>query len=197
MGVSRLELLLGLKNLRREYMWSNVKVIVLKDHEDIVLPGTTIQLRRGTEIAIPRWISKILEEKGIVEVKDTQMNINELGRYSFLEVHSQTTSSTLQKLPIDFYQRLRDYLENLRENIARKPSPELIDEYRKARSYVYDILRVRLSRILALVQVGTETSEIREELGKLTPEELILYKTIRKLLEDWQKEVIGLEEVLI
>lgn len=192
-----MEILLGLKNLRREYMWSNVKAVVLKDHDDIVLPDTTIQLRRGTEIVIPRWVSKILEGEGIVEVKDTQMNINELGRYSFLEVHSRSTTSTLQKLPIDFYQRLKDYLVELRENIAKKPSPELIDEYRKARSYVYDILRIRLNRILSLVQISAEASEIREELEKLTPEELILYKSIRRLLEDWQKEVVGLEEVLI
>lgn len=178
-------------------MWSNVKAVVLKDHDDIVLPDTTIQLRRGTEIVIPRWVSKILEGEGIVEVKDTQMNINELGRYSFLEVHSRSTTSTLQKLPIDFYQRLKDYLVELRENIAKKPSPELIDEYRKARSYVYDILRIRLNRILSLVQISAEASEIREELEKLTPEELILYKSIRRLLEDWQKEVVGLEEVLI
>lgn len=178
-------------------MWSNVRVIVLKDHEDIILPGTTIQLKRGTEITIPRWISKILEEKGVVEVKDTSMNINELGRYSFLEIHARTTSTTLQKLPIDFYQKLRDYLEKLRGNIIRKPSPELVDEYRKARSYIYDILRIRLNRILLLVQAGAESGEIREEINKLTPEELILYKTIRKLLEDWQKEVIGLEEPLI
>jgi len=192
-----LDLSLGLRNLRREYLWSNVRVIVLKDHEDIMLPGTTIQLKRGTEITVPRWISKILEEKGVVEVKDTPMNINELGRYSFLEIHARTTSATLQKLPIDFYQKLRDYLEKLKENIARKPSPELVDEYRKARSYVYDILRIRLNRILALVQAGAESGEIRDEINKLTPEELILYKTIRKLLEDWQKEVIGLEEPLI
>jgi len=192
-----LDLSLGLRNLRREYLWSNVRVIVLKDHEDIILPGTTIQLKRGTEITIPRWISKILEEKGVVEVKDTSMNINELGRYSFLEIHARTTSTTLQKLPIDFYQKLRDYLEKLRGNIIRKPSPELVDEYRKARSYIYDILRIRLNRILLLVQAGAESGEIREEINKLTPEELILYKTIRKLLEDWQKEVIGLEEPLI
>lgn len=192
-----LDLSLGLRNLRREYLWSNVRVIVLKDHEDIMLPGATIQLKRGTEITVPRWISKILEEKGVVEVKDTPMNINELGRYSFLEIHARTTSATLQKLPIDFYQKLRDYLEKLKENIARKPSPELVDEYRKARSYVYDILRIRLNRILALVQAGAESGEIRDEINKLTPEELILYKTIRKLLEDWQKEVIGLEEPLI
>ncbi|RLG80160.1 MAG: hypothetical protein DRO40_11625 [Thermoprotei archaeon] len=192
-----MDLSLGLRNLRREYLWSNVRVIVLKDHEDIMLPGTTIQLKRGTEITVPRWISKILEEKGVVEVKDTPMNINELGRYSFLEIHARTTSATLQKLPIDFYQKLRDYLEKLKENIARKPSPELVDEYRKARSYVYDILRIRLNRILALVQAGAESGEIRDEINKLTPEELILYKTIRKLLEDWQKEVIGLEEPLI
>lgn len=192
-----LNLSLSLRNLRREYLWSNVRVIVLKDHEDIMLPGTTIQLKRGTEITIPRWISKILEEKGVVEVKDTPMNINELGRYSFLEMHARTTSATLQKLPIDFYQKLRDYLEKLKENIAHKPSPELVDEYRKARSYTYDILRIRLGRILALVQAGAESGEIREEINKLTPEELILYKTIRKLLEEWQKETIGLEEPLI
>lgn len=192
-----MDLSLNLRNLRREYLWGNVRVVVLKDHEDIILPGTSIQLRRGTEITVPRWLSRILKEKGIVEVKDTPMNINELGRYSFLEIHARTTSATLQKLPIDFYQKLRDYLEKLRESISRNPSPELIDEYRKARSYVYDILRIRLNRVLALVQAGTETSEIREEINKLTPEELILYKTIRKLLEDWQKEVIGLEEPLI
>ncbi len=192
-----MDISIGLRNLRRDYLWGSVRVVVLKDHEDIILPSGKIQLRHGTEISVPRWLARILEEKRIVEVKEAPMNLNELGRYSFLEVHTRTMSSTIQKLPLDFYQRLRDYLDKLRREVTKKPSPEVIDEYRKAQSYVYDILRIRLNRILSLVQAGAETGEIREELNKLTPEELILYKTIRKLLETWQKEVLGLEEALI
>ncbi len=191
------ELLLGLKNLRRDYMWTNIRAIVLRDHEDIVLPGSTIQLRRGTEIVAPRWLVRMLSEKKVLEPREELMKINELGRYSFLETRSRQQSTLLQKLPLDFYQRLRDYLEMLRRKLAESPSPEVIDEYRRARSYTYDIIRVRLQRILSLVQAGEESSEIREQLARLTPEELILYKTIRRLIEDWQKEVTGLEEVLI
>ncbi len=191
------ELSLGLRNLRRDYMWTNIRAIVLRDHEDIVLPGTTIQLRRGTEIVAPRWLVRMLSEQKILEPREELMKINELGRYSFLETRSRQQSTLIQKLPNDFYQKLRDYLEVLRKRLAESPSPEVIDEYRRARSYTYDILRVRLQRILSLVQAGEESSEIREQLSRLTPEELILYKTIRKLIEDWQKEVTGLEEVLI
>ena len=191
------ELVLGLRNLRRDYMWTNIRAIVLRDHEDIVLPGTTIQLRRGTEIVAPRWLVRMLSERKILEPREEPMKINELGRYSFLETRSRQQSALLQKLPTDFYQKLRDYLETLRRRLSESPSPEIIDEYRRARSYTYDILRVRLQRILSLVQAGEESSEIREQLARLTPEELILYKTIRRLIEDWQKEVTGLEEVLI
>ena len=191
------ELVLGLRNLRRDYMWTNIRAIVLRDHEDIVLPGTTIQLRRGTEIVAPRWLVRMLSEQKILEPREEPMKINELGRYSFLETRSRQQSALLQKLPTDFYQKLRDYLETLRRKLSESPSPEIIDEYRRARSYTYDILRVRLQRILSLVQAGEESSEIREQLARLTPEELILYKTIRRLIEDWQKEVTGLEEVLI
>ncbi len=191
------ELVLGLRNLRRDYMWTSIRAIVLRDHEDIVLPGTTIQLRRGTEIVAPRWLVRMLSERKILEPREEPMKINELGRYSFLETRSRQQSALLQKLPTDFYQKLRDYLETLRRRLSESPSPEIIDEYRRARSYTYDILRVRLQRILSLVQAGEESSEIREQLARLTPEELILYKTIRKLIEDWQKEVTGLEEVLI
>ncbi len=191
------ELVLGLRNLRRDYMWTNIRAIVLRDHEDIVLPGTTIQLRRGTEIVAPRWLVRMLSEQKILEPREEPMKINELGRYSFLETRSRQQSALLQKLPTDFYQKLRDYLETIRRKLSESPSPEIIDEYRRARSYTYDILRVRLQRILSLVQAGEESSEIREQLARLTPEELILYKTIRRLIEDWQKEVTGLEEVLI
>ncbi len=191
------DLLLGLRNLRRDYMWANIRAIVLRDHEDIVLPGNIIQLRRGTEIVAPRWLVRMLSEQKILEPREELMKINELGRYSFLETRSRQQSALMQKLPTDFYQKLRDYLEVLRRKLTESPSPEIIDEYRRARSYTYDILRVRLQRILSLVQAGEESSEIREQLSRLTPEELILYKTIRKLIEDWQKEVTGLEEVLI
>ncbi len=191
------ELVLGLRNLRRDYMWTNIRAIVLRDHEDIVLPGTTIQLRRGTEIVAPRWLVRMLSERKILEPREEPMKINELGRFSFLETRSRQQSALLQKLPTDFYQKLRDYLETIRRKLSESPSPEIIDEYRRARSYTYDILRVRLQRILSLVQAGEESSEIREQLARLTPEELILYKTIRRLIEDWQKEVTGLEEVLI
>lgn len=191
------ELLLGLRNLRRDYMWTSIRAIVLRDHEDITLPGTTIQLRRGTEIVAPRWLVRMLTEQKVLEPREELMKINELGRFSFLETRSRQQASLIQKLPSDFYQRLRDYLEILGKKLAESPSPEVIDEYRRARSYTYDILRVRLQRILSLVQAGEESSEIREQLSRLTPEELILYKTIRKLIEDWQKEVTGLEEVLI
>ncbi len=177
------------------YANSEVRVLVLKDYPKILTPGLEIELTRGSEVLLPRWLAKDLKRKGIVEVKERKLTLKDVSKIAFLETrYIRKPPSEMLTLPENFYQKLREYLTELRAKISEKPTVELINEHTRLLSYIYDILRSRIQKILILAQLG---EDVKDVLSKLAPEELILYKSIRNTIEKWQKIVLGIEEILI
>ena len=184
-----------LEALKLLYLNSEVRVLVLRDHPRINIPGLETELKRGSEITLPRWVAKYLEEQGIVEIKEQKLTLKDIGRIAFLETrYISKPPSEMLSLPDNFYQKLREYLSNLKAKISEKPTIESVNEHTRLLSYIYDILRSRIQKILILAQLG---EDVKDVLNKLAPEELILYKSIRTTIEKWQKIVLGIEETII
>lgn len=149
------------------------------------------ELKKNVETEVPRWMAYVLAKKQKAELLDEEkIGIEELARLGFLETRTAKTPSSIHKLPLDFYVKIKNRFEILREMLKNNPSPNLIEEYRNMEMFVRDIIRSRLRKILTLTLTIEEPKEIIE---RLTPEERTLYRLLRNIIKIWIKETSGLK----
>lgn len=166
----------------------NSSAIVVADRLAINLPnGTKVISVRGEKLEAPFWILNLLEKKGLVKQDEGDLTINDILKVHHDETHKKS-SRELSSLPENFYFRLRKYLSNLEKKINEKPAPELINELKKAESLLKEIIEKRLTTILYIAISGRGEESI---LGKMSPEEEVLYKWFRSTIESWRESVLG------
>jgi DNA replication factor GINS len=179
----------GLRLARLAYESSTVRVMVLKDAGRVVVGDSTYELRKGTELELPRWLAKLLAEEGVVELLETPLSLNDIARAHF-SATSASTVAELEQLPRDFYQQVAEYIRNLDTRVRREFDPALLEERHKASQYVKDIASKRVGILLRALRSPTAIGELRD---KLTPEEQVLFNTLSLVLETWVK---GMEELI-
>jgi len=185
--LNNLEVLL--KALEEEYNTSPVRVEVIRNHEPIVYDNEKYELVKGTEVDLPRWIAYELASRNIVVVREEpELTIEDLSRYLFLEVHSLKTPSALQRVPRDFYPKLRLLLRKLKEKLDKEFNVQVLEEYHRVERYSMEIIRSRLSKILAAVQ---SPEELKDVIDRMTPEERVLYMFLRETINYWVERVLG------
>lgn len=90
-----------------EYLLKDVRVIYLKDIEISIRPLIFISAKEGDMTSVPRWISIILSEQGVVEIHDDdQLSYikRALNRERISPNHEVST------IEPDFYARVNNYL---------------------------------------------------------------------------------------
>ncbi|AEM38241.1 hypothetical protein Pyrfu_0369 [Pyrolobus fumarii 1A] len=174
-----------LEALRIRYETRPVRVMVVKEVGKIVIDGVEIELRKGTEIEVPRWIAKVLEEKGIVEPLESPMSLDDIARVHFIVTEARSLADT-PSLPEDFYFRAADYLRRLETELRRRPEPQLLEEKSKAELYFEEIVSRRLWTILQLLRSPGARAEVYE---KLSPEEKTLHDDLLARIEEWKRRV--------
>ena len=180
-----------LKAIEEEYNSAPVRVEVIKDHEPIIYDDEKYELVKGTEIDLPRWIAYELEAKNVVVVREEpQITIEDLSRYLFLESRSLKTPSALQKIPKDFYPKLRLLIKRLKTRLSKEFDMRALEEYHKIERYSMEIIRSRLSKIIAAIQ---SPIELREAIERMTPEERALYVFLRETINYWVERVAGIK----
>lgn len=180
-----------LKAIEEEYNSSLVRVEVVRDHEPIVYDNEKYELIKGTEIDLPRWIAYELASRNIVVVREEpEITIEDLSKYLFLETRSIKTPSALQRIPRDFYPKLRSLIKKLKDKLGKEFNVQALEEYHKVERYSMEIVRSRLSKIVAAVQ---SPRELRDVIEKMTPEERALYIFLRETINYWVERVIGIK----
>lgn len=94
-----------------EYLLKDVRVIYLKDIEISIRPLIFISAKEGDMTSVPRWISIILSEQGVVEIHDDdQLSYikRALNRERISPNHEVST------IEPDFYARVNNYLRDYR-----------------------------------------------------------------------------------
>ncbi len=174
-----------LEALRVRYELKPVRVMVVKEVGRIVVDGVEYELRKGTEIEIPRWLARVLAAKGLVELLESPLTLDDIARAHFMVTEAHSLADT-PSLPEDFYLRALDYLEQLEEALRRSPEPQLLEEKSKAELYLEEIISRRLWTILQLLRSPAARAEVYE---KLSPEEKVLHDTLHEEIEEWRRWV--------
>ncbi len=174
-----------LSALEEEYLEKPVRVLVLRDHT-LTLPGGSVELRKGTEMEIPRRAARLLQARGVVEVRDEGLKLEDIARIHFSEMETRSPAE-IARLPPDFYMRAKEYMALVEERL-RSLDPQAFEEKKRAELFLSEIISHRLSLILRLLQSGVKLAKVMD---KLTPEEQVLYEALSTLLEEWRKRVAG------
>lgn len=141
----------------------------------------------GTELKLPRWAARALEEEGYVRLKNEeehQLKPIDVVKISWKEERSES----LSKLPANFYPKLRGLLTKLNENLKKNPTTTALNEQRHVSIKAQDLINCRLQKILRL---SFERTPSKSSIEVLEPEELALFNALRSDIEEWRQRILS------
>lgn len=154
------------------YMLEEVRV-TYKEDVKMSIGNIVIDTKEGDMSSLPRWIAKILVEQGTVEIQSNDVTgyiSRTMNRERIAKPHD------LSGVDIDFYVRVNDYLEGLKE--------------RERENLIVSLNTFVASRLEKLVKLAAASSLSAELEGKLSAEEKELYILINKVSTKFKKGVL-------
>jgi len=169
-----------------DYMMEPVRVLALKDIGPLPLPEGVVNVRRGDELDVPRWQALELESRGLVDVRDRGIKVDDVNMYHYREKRGQAANQ-LQGLPRNFYLEVRDLISRIDRVIRENPTTMLIRDREVVEKNLLELSEARLLKIVRLAISGGD--EFKE---RMTPEETIIYDAMREIVEVMRSYVKGL-----
>ncbi|MDQ4050531.1 MAG: DNA replication complex GINS family protein [Thermoproteota archaeon] len=154
------------------YMLEEVRVTYREDAK-MSVDNLVIDAKEGDLSSLPRWIAKILVEQGMVEIQSNDATgyiSRTMNRERIAKPHD------LSGVDVDFYVRVNDYLEGLKE--------------RERENLVVSLNTFVASRLEKIVKLAAASSLSPELEGKLSAEEKELYLLINKISTKFKKGVL-------
>jgi hypothetical protein len=168
----------------REYLLGTTKTKIRSSIENLDVGDFHIEkLSEGETVDLPRWVADELVGEGMAESVDTPFE-NEV--FSALSREKMMGPLQLSTLPPDFYVRMKRRIgtpgPGVVEGKARK------EELERLRAVCYDLVGIRLSKLLSLSSSSTPASSLA---GKLTPEESAFFSISQSLSKEWKAGLLG------
>lgn len=154
------------------YMLEEVRV-TYKEDAKMSVGNLVIDAKEGDMSSLPRWIAKILLEQGTVEIQSNDV-IGYISRTMNRERIAKPHDLT--GVDVDFYVRVNDYLEGLKE--------------RERENLIVSLNTFVASRLEKIVKLAAASSLSPELEAKLTAEEKELYILINKASTKFKKGVL-------
>ena len=154
------------------YMMEEVRVSYKKDAKMIV-GNITIDAKEGDMSSLQRWIAKILVEKGAVEIQS-----NDISSYISRTINRERIAKPhdLSGVDIDFYVRVNEYLEGLRD--------------RERENLIVSLNTFVASRLEKIVKLAAASPLSGELEARLAAEEKELYILISNISTKFKKGVL-------
>jgi DNA replication factor GINS len=154
------------------YMLEEVRV-TYKEDAKMSVGNLVIDAKEGDMSSLPRWIAKILVEQGTVEIQS-----NDITGYISRTMNRERIAKPhdLSGVDVDFYVRVNDYLDGLKE--------------RERENLTISLNTFVASRLEKIVKLAAASSLSPELEAKLTAEEKELYILINKASTKFKKGVL-------
>jgi DNA replication factor GINS len=154
------------------YMLEEVRV-TYKEDAKMSVGNIVIDAKEGDMSSLPRWIAKILVEQDAVEIQS-----NDITGYISRTMNRERIAKPhdLSGVDVDFYVRVNDYLEGLKE--------------RERENLIVSLNTFVASRLEKIVKLAAASSLSPELEGKLSAEEKELYILINKVSTKFKKGVL-------
>ncbi len=161
-----------------------VRVVALVNLDDeIPTPAGLVKIRKGDEIELPRWQAKLLEENGIVEIKEQELDIDTINMYHYKEKRN-SAANQIVPLPQDFYPKAFDLVKKLDDLIRENPSHMFVKDREILEKNLSELAEARLMKIIRLAT--TSEGGLRD---RLTPEESVVFDKLHEVISTWRNYV--------
>lgn len=173
-----------LERREREYLLGKTSIRMRSALENLDVGDFRIeQLSEGESIELPRWVADQLIGQGLAEAVEGPFE-NEIFR--ILGKEKMMGPLQLSTLPGDFYVKMRRRLGQLVGGVAEgKVNKQELD---RLRAVCYDLVGMRLSKLLSLSSSSTPASSMGD---KLTPEESAFFAVSQSLSKEWKGGLLG------
>lgn len=143
-----------------EYLLEEIRVTFNSDVK-ISINDINIDAKEGDILLLPRWLTKILSKKNLIEIQD-----NEMSSYVSKALNRERISKPhdLSGIDADFYIRVDDFLKNLNE--------------KERETLMVSLNSFVISRLGKIVKLAAASSLSAETESKLSAEEKQLYNFI-------------------
>ncbi len=154
------------------YMMEEVRVSYKKDVK-ITVGNISLVAKEGDMSSLQRWVAKLLSEQGAVEIQS-----GELAGYISRAMNRERIAKPhdLSGIDIDFYIRVNDYVEGLRE--------------RERENLLVSLNTFVASRLEKIVKLAAASQLSPELEAKLTAEEKELYLLINDASSKFKRGVL-------
>lgn len=143
-----------------EYLLEEIRV-TFKSDVKISINDINIDAKEGDILLLPRWLTKILSKKNIIEIQD-----NEMSSYISKALNRERISKPhdISGIDADFYIRVDEFLKSLNE--------------KERETLMVSLNSFVISRLGKIVKLAAASSLSPEMETKLSAEEKQLYKFI-------------------
>ena len=173
-----------LERREREFLLSRTKVKMKSSVENLEVGDFRIErLSEGDSAELPRWVADELVGLNMAEEQGPPFD-----REVFLALSKEKMMGPLQlaALPRDFYLKMRRTVSALGEAVESAKAKK--GELDSLRSVCYDLVGMRLSKLLALSSSSTSVTSMGD---KLTPEEASFFSISQSLSKEWKTSLLG------
>lgn len=143
-----------------EYLLEEIRV-TFKSDVKISINDINIDAKEGDILLLPRWLTKILSKKNLIEIQD-----NEMSSYVSKALNRERISKPhdVSGIDVDFYIRVDDFLKSLNE--------------KERETLMVSLNSFVISRLGKIVKLAAASSLSAEMETKLSAEEKQLYNFI-------------------
>jgi len=173
-----------LEQREREFLMGKSRVTMRSSMENIDLGDFKIDgLKEGESVELPRWVAEELVQMNLAEAPEEPFETEILKALSREKMMGPLQLSNLQQ---DFYMRMRRRLSYLAE--AAKEGRVRKEDLDKLKATSYDLVGMRLSKLLSLSSTSTTAAALGE---KLTPEERAFFSISQSFSKEWRVALLG------
>ena len=173
-----------LERREREYLLGTTRARMRSSVENLDVGDFHIEkFNEGESVDLPRWVADELIGQGMAESGETPF---ESEIFSALSREKMMGPLQLSGLPPDFYVRMRRKLGVLNAGVVAGKSRR--EDFERFRAVCYDLVGIRLSKLLSLSSSSTPASSLAE---KLTPEESEFFAISQALSKEWKAGLLG------
>lgn len=140
-------------------------------------------VREGESLDMPRWVAEELELLGLGQISEDAF---ETEIFKALSREKMLGPFQLSSLPSEFYLRMRRRLVQLQKSVESGVVRK--EDYDRLRSSCYDLIGIRLGKLLSLSSSLTRIETLSD---KLTPEERFFYLNAQNLSKSWKRTLLG------
>lgn len=179
--------------INRDFEEEQVKIAYMGPSTRIFVEDDYVELVRGSEYTLPRWIAQFLQEKNQAKVSEGLIDEVTVTRLYFNESRSKGQLK-FEKLAGYFYSKVKRQLSTMLKSYRGiedlSKAQQVFQVISNLATSTKNLYKVRLSKILSLI--GTEVSP--DVLANLSEEEKHLYTTLKNVLEIFNAKVFEVEK---